>query len=143
MCPESRCMPRLNLKKNAFDPKQYWDHTELIMNKIVWNMLFGLMSFALLLFCVYFWIARTYNCLRGYITGGVDGLLSGLYKGTPVTVYAGNFSGPGWNRVISGLLVMILATILSLYGSRKAIRSILQQIKSGYDTAQNSDHLLP
>jgi len=110
------------------------------MNKIVWNMLIGLMSFALLLFCIFFWIAKTYYCLRGYITGGMEGLLSGLYKGTLVTVYAGNFSGPGWNRVISGLFVMILATIISLYGSRKAIRFILRQINSGYDTAQNSDH---
>jgi hypothetical protein len=110
------------------------------MNKIVWNMLLGLTSFALLLFCIFFWMSKVYYCLGGYITGGIDGLLSGLYKGPQVTAYAGNFSGSDWNRVISGLLVMILATILSFYGSRKAIRFILQQIKSGYDTAQNSDH---
>jgi len=109
-------------------------------NKVVRNMLLGLMSFALLLFCIFFWISKTYYCISGYITGGMDGLLSGLYKGAAVTAYAGNFSGSGWGRVISSLFVMILATILSLYGSRKAINIILQEIKRGYDATQNSDH---
>jgi hypothetical protein len=109
------------------------------MNKVVWNMLLGLISFALLLFCILFWIAKTYYCLRGYITGGIDGLSSGLYKGAPVTAYAGNFSGSGWDRVISSLFVMLFVTILSSYGSRKAINFILEEIKRGYDTTQNSD----
>ncbi len=110
------------------------------MNKVVWNMLLGLISFALLLFCIFFWIAKTYYCLHGYITGGIDGLLSGLYKGAPVTAYAGNFSGSSWDRVIGSLFVVLFITILSSYGSRKAIRFILEEIKRGYDTTQNSDH---
>lgn len=110
------------------------------MKKIVWRMLLGFISFALLLFCIVFWMSKVYYCLSGYITDGVDGLLSGLYKGTPVTAYATNFNGSGWGVVISGLFVMILATILSIYGSRKGIGFILQQIKNGYDATRRSDH---